>query len=180
MDIIGEQHFITNSPGFVWIGKTRLFNAHDSYINGKGNLTVYLFGLVKIVNDKGKTVDQAELLRWLGESVWMPTNLLPDENKSWTAVDENTAKITFRYEGQEVYYLVNFNNNGQITSLKTERYMGKDKLKPWIGEVSDYKKVNGMMIPQKITASWILEDGKYTYARFNVEKFEFDKPQKFD
>ncbi len=93
MEIRDEQHFTVNPPGFVWIGKTNKFKARDSYVEGKGNLSVYLFGFLRIVKSEGETIDQAELLRWLGESLWMPTNLLPDENKQWTAIDDNSAKI---------------------------------------------------------------------------------------
>lgn len=179
MDISGEQYFTTQKPGFVWIGKTMMFNAHDSFIDGNGNLSVYLLGFIRIAKSSGEKTNQAELLRWLGESVWLPTNLLPNDNKKWTAIDKNTAKLSFTYKGIETYYIVSFNDKGQITQLKTQRYYGDKQLTPWLGEVSQYKKVNGMMIPAKIEGSWLLDNGKYTYARFNVTKFEFDVPEKF-
>ena len=178
MKINGKQHFTANPAGFVWQGKTKLFRAIDSYINGEGNLSVYLFGLVRIVKKNGKAVNQAELLRWLGECVWMPTSLLPDENKQWTAIDDISAKITFTHNGLSVYYIVKFNELGQIERLETERYMDENSLVKWIGKVSDYREVNGMMIPAKIEASWLLEEGEYTYARFHVTEFDFDKSEK--
>ncbi|MCF8236182.1 MAG: hypothetical protein K9G67_14410 [Bacteroidales bacterium] len=180
MEIRGKQYFTVHPPGFVWEGKTKLFKARDSYIKGEGNLSVYLFGLVRIVNKRGKTVNQAELLRWLGESVWMPTNLLPGENLQWSAIDDMSAKITFTYDDMDVFYKVTFNKTGQIIKLETERYMDENKLVKWIGKVEDYREANGMMIPAKIEASWMLEGGlEYTYARFHVTEFEFDKPEKF-
>ena len=179
IEINGEQYFTVDSPGFVWLGKTKKFKARDSYVKGKGNLSVYLFGFLRIVNSKGKTIDQAELLRWLGESVWMPTNLLPDENKKWETIDDNSAKITFTFNGMSVYYNITFNETGQIEKLETERYKDENNLEKWVGKVGSYKKVNGMMIPTKIEASWSLEDGEYTYARFHVNEFEFNKPEKF-
>jgi hypothetical protein len=178
MDIEGEQYFRANPPGFIWKGKTSLFKAHDSYLEDKGNLSIYLFGFLRIAKNEGEELNQAELLRWLGESVWMPTNLLPSENKTWTALTDTSSKITFTYKGLDVYYKVYFNELGQITSLETERYMD-GKLEKWNGEVGHYEEKNGMMVPMDITASWLLEDGKYTYARFHVEKFEYNKPEKF-
>jgi len=179
MEINGKQHFAAEPPGFVWEGKTKLFKARDSYVNGEGNLSVYLFGLMRIVNKSGNTVDQAELLRWLGESVWMPTNLLPHENLKWTPVDDISAKVSFSVNDQTVHYLVTFNDAGQIERLETERYMDKNNLVKWIGKVKDYREVNGMMIPTKIEASWMLEAGEYTYARFHVNEFEFNKPENY-
>lgn len=178
MKIQGEQYFRANPPGFLWIGKTSTFKAVDSYLEGEGNLSVYLFGLLRIVKEEGNEVNQAELLRWLGESVWMPTNLLPDENRSWSAIDENTARLTFTYQGTSVYYIVTFDEAGPVISLETERYMG-DSLVPWRGEVGNYRCQNGMMVPADIEASWILEDGPYTYARFQVSEFEYDKAEKY-
>jgi len=178
MDIKGEQYFIVNPPGFIWIGKTNAFTAIDKYIGGEGDLSVYLFGLVRIVKENGTEINQAELLRWLGESVWMPTNLLPAENKTWEAIDENSARLNFTYKDLNVYYIVTFDETGRITCLETERYL-EDKLTGWKGEVSNYTMHDGMMVPEDIEASWMLEDGKYTYARFHVEEFEFNKAEKF-
>jgi len=178
MDIEGEQYFVANPPGFLWIGKTSSFKAKDSYVGGEGNLSVYLFGLVRIVKEEGGKVNQAELLRWLGESVWMPTNLLPDEHKIWSPINDHSAMLTFTYEGLTVFYILTFDDEGRIISLETERYMG-DRLLPWKGEVSNYVCQDGMMVPADIEASWMLEDGKYTYARFHVEEFEYDHPEKY-
>ena len=179
MEIRGEQHFTVDPPGFIWEGKTKMFKARDSYVKGHGNLSVYLFGALRIVKKEGATINQAELLRWLGESVWMPTNLLPGENIQWTPIDDISAKVTLSANGLEVYYIVTFNESGQIVRLETERYIDKNNLVKWVGIVSDYREVNNMMIPTKIEASWILEDGEYTYARFHVTEFEFNKPEKF-
>lgn len=109
----------------------------------------------------------------------MPTNLLLDEHKQWSAIDEQTANITFTWHGQSVYYIVHFNEQGQITRLETDRYMDKNTLKGWIGEVNEYRKVDGVIIPTEIKASWLLDKGKYTYARFQVETFEYDVPRRF-
>jgi hypothetical protein len=178
MEIKGKQHFTASPPGFAWEGKTKLFKARDSYVNGEGNLSVYLFGLLRIVNKNGNTINQAELLRWLGESVWMPTNLLPGENLQWSAIDDISAKITFTYNGLSVYYIVTFNEAGQIERMETERYKDENNLEKWIGKVGNYQKVNGMMVPSKIEGGWMTDDGEYTYARFHVTEFEFNKPKK--
>lgn len=179
IDITGEQYFTAQPPGFVWIGKTKQFRAHDSYVDNSGNLSVYLFGFLRIINSTGETIDQAELLRWLGESVWMPTNLLPDEHKEWSAIDDQTAKITFTWNGQSVYYVVRFNEHGQITRMETERYMDKNNVERWVGEVGDYRDVNGIKVPSDIKATWLLDTGPHTYAHFFVDTFEYDVPYKF-
>jgi len=67
--IKGEQYATTEKPGFIWKGTTAMFTARDMYIADKGRLAVSLLSLIKVVNAKGEQYNQAELLRWLGESV---------------------------------------------------------------------------------------------------------------
>lgn len=80
INIKGEEYFTTQKPGLVWKGTTRMFTARDMYIADKGRLIVSVLSLFKVVNGKGEKYNQGELLRWLSESVWFPTNLLPSEN----------------------------------------------------------------------------------------------------
>ena len=177
--IKGEQYFTAENPGFLWKGKTSLFTARDMYIGGKGKLVVSLFSLFKVVDEQGHHIDQAELLRWLGESVWFPTNLIPGENLQWTAIDSAKAKVTFNYNGISVYYIVHFKEQGQITKLETERYMEKDRMEKWIGIVGDYKQVDGIKVPTYIEGKWDLKEGAYSYAKFHIQQIEYDIPERF-
>ena len=156
-----------------------MFTARDMYIADKGRLVVSLFSVYNIVDSKGEKFNQGELLRWLGESVWFPTNLLPDKNLQWTTIDKVSAKLTFNYNGLTVFYIVTFNRNGEITQLETKRYMGEENLETWIGKLTEYKEINGIVIPTTIEGIWKLEKGDYSYAKFKVKKIEYNKPEKF-
>ncbi len=123
--ITGKQYFKTDAPEFEWTGKTKLYKAVDKYLEGEGKLTVKLFSILPIVNAKGVHVNQAELLRWLGESFWFPTNLLPSDILRWSPIDSLNAKLTYAYNNMTVFYMVRFNEIGEITRLETERYKEK-------------------------------------------------------
>src|SRR5688572_38504 len=103
VDIKGEQYVTTETPGFIWKGTTSLFTARDMYISDKGRLTVSLFSVVKVVDAKGSNYNEGELIRWLGESVLYPTNLLPNERLQWTMIDEWSARLTFTYNGLSLF-----------------------------------------------------------------------------
>jgi len=109
ININGEQYFTTEKPGFIWRGVTSVFSARDMYLSGKGRLVVSLFSIFKITGGQGEKYDHGELLRWLAESVWFPTNLLPNENLQWTAVDSLSAQLNFKYKEFSLSYLVHFN-----------------------------------------------------------------------
>jgi hypothetical protein len=172
--IKGVQHFTANKPGFVWIGKTAKFTAVDSYIDGKGRLKVYLFSMIPIAHFKGEKIDQAELLRWLGESVWMPTNLLPGEYISWEAVDDNSAFLKMDYRDMSVKYLVTFTKSqGLIEKIETQRYKD-DELVKWVGQFGNYTWIDGMIIPTRIMANWRIDGELKPYADFHVKSFNYE------
>lgn len=116
----GEQYATTEKPGFIWKGTTALFTARDMYMGDKGRLVVSLFSLIKVVDGQGEAYDQGELLRWLGESVLYPTNLLPSQRLQWSPIDTQSAKLTLQYRNLSLFYLVIFNNAGEITQLETK------------------------------------------------------------
>lgn len=177
--IEGEQYFTTERPGFIWKGSTRMFTARDMFISDKGRLVVSLLSLFKIADGQGDKYNQGELLRWLGESVWFPTNLLPNERLQWTAIDHDHAELTFQYNGYSLSYYVAFNEVGEITEVQTKRYMGDKNLETWIGKMSDYKELNGIVIPTTIEAIYRLQEGDYSYAKFNIKTIEYNIPRIF-
>jgi hypothetical protein len=171
--ITAEEYFTTANPGMIWVGRTNWFKAIDRFVDGNGSLIVKLFGIFKVVNVQDETVTQAELLRWLGESVWFPTNLLPSEYLQWTPIDYFTARLDFNFGNCRVWYTVEFNKNGEIIQLETQRYRNAKNLDTWIGKLSCYKRRHKMLIPTVIEASWRLNDLDYPYARFRLTHIDY-------
>lgn len=179
MNIKGEQYATTGKPGFIWKGTTSMFIARDMYIAGRGRLVVSLFSLYNILDAQGDQYDQGELLRWLGESVLYPTNLLPDERLKWFPVDYKTAKLTFNYNGLSLFFIITFNETGEITEMETKRYMDEKNLETWVIKSSDYKEFKSVIIPTTFEVLWRLEKGDFSYAKFNITEAEYNKPEKF-
>jgi len=178
VSIKGEEYFTVQKPGFVWFGSVPLFSAKDVYINGKGNLKVKFLSLIKIVDAKGRETDQGELLRWLGEALLFPTALLPSENLRWEPIDNNSAKVIFTDKNLTIEGIFFFNEEGQITQFKTKRY--KDKtLENFTGYCGDYRTVDGMKVPFYLEAVWNLESGDLSYAKFKIDRIEYNNPSKF-
>ena len=179
VDIKGEQYVTTETPGFIWKGTTSLFTARDMYISDKGRLTVSLFSVIKVVDAKGSKYNEGELIRWLGESILYPTNLLPGKRLQWTAIDEKSARLTFNYNGLSLFYTVTFNAVGEIIQLETKRYMREKDLQTWIIKLSDYKEMSGVLVPTTTEVLWRLEKGDFSYAKFLVKEVEFNNREKF-
>jgi len=179
VNIKGEQYFTAEKPGFIWKGTTSMFTARDMYIAEKGRLLVSLLSLINVVDGQGENFNEGELQRWLAECVWFPTSLLASERIGWSAIDSQAAKLTFNYKGLSIFYVVTFNETGEITQMETKRHMSKESKETWLGKLADYKELNGIIVPTTIEAIWKLEKGDYSYAKFNVKKIEYNRPEKF-
>jgi hypothetical protein len=175
INITGEHFATMEKPGFIWKGTTSLFTARDMYIEDKGRLVVALFSLYNIVDAKGESYNQGELLRWLGESVLYPTNLLPSDRLAWFPIDGQHARLTFTYNGMSLSFVISFNDAGEITQMETKRYMDEKNLETWVINVADYKNVNDVYIPSRFEVLWRLEKGDFSYARFNIQQITYNK-----
>ena len=178
-NIKGEQYATTEKPGFIWKGTTFLYTARDLFISDEGRLAVSLFSVFNIADAKGEQYYKGELLRWLGESILYPTNFLPSEKLQWLPIDSHTAKLTFDYKGLSLFFKVKFNEIGEITEMETKRYMDEDILETWIIKATNYKQLNNVIIPTNFEVLWRLQDGDFSYAKFNITEVEYNKPEKF-
>jgi hypothetical protein len=174
LTITGEQYFSVQRPQFIWKGTTLIFTARDSFIAGKGNLKVSLFNVFTVVDAGGSEINEGELQRWLAESVWFPTNLLPSKNITWRAIDENSAKLSFRYKEISFDFIVVFNAMGEIVTMETLRFMTDKKREPWLCKVTNYKEINKIKIPVSAEAIWKLKEGDYSYAKFEVIEIKYN------
>ena len=157
-----------------------MFVARDMYLADEGRLIATSLSTINVVDIHGKQqYNESELLRWLGESVWFPTNLLPSEKLQWTGIDNSSAKLTFNYNGLSLFYIINFNNTGEIIQMETKRYMDEKRLETWIINPAKYEERNGIIIPVQAEVFWRLKEGDFGYAKFNVTEIEYNKPEKF-
>jgi hypothetical protein len=179
INIKGEQYATTEKPGFIWKGTTSMFVARDMYIAGKGRLIVSLFSMFNVVDAKGEQYNQGELLRWLGESLLYPTNLLPNERLQWFSIDANTAKLNYNYSGLSLFFRITFNEIGEITGMETERYMDEKNIATWVIKATNYKELNNVLIPTAFDVLWRLDKADFSYAKFNITAVEYNKPEKF-
>jgi len=173
--IIGKEYFTADRPGFVWMGKTAAFTARDMFINGEGRLIVSLFSIIKFVDSQGPELNRGELMRWLGESVCFPTNLLPSAALKWCPIDERSARLEYSYQGTQINFMVTFNENHEIERMISMRNLGDGPRQKWVTTVSDYQLRDGVLIPMVLEAAWELPEGYFPYARFAITEIRFNQ-----
>ena len=179
-----SQIVTTRPPGFDWDGRVRMapgLNAfvHDAYVSAEGLLHATLLGLVTVADVRG-TPDAAagELLRYLAETVWYPTALLPGQGVHWTEIDENTARATLTDGPTTVSLDFRFGHSGLIESIyasaRPRIVDGTVTRMPWRARVWAYDARDGVRIPLEGEVAWVLPDGPYPYWRGRITSIEYE------
>jgi hypothetical protein len=177
--IYGEQYYNVTPPGFVWKGTTRLFSTIDCFISGRGGLRVWLLSAFPVKHLSGSATNDAELLRWIGESVLFPTALFPSNTIYWKPIDDTAATLIFKNNNEILKYKVLFNEANEIYRIETKRWYDNKSVENWVGKFSDYSWCKGYIVPSKIEAAWVLDGIEYPYARFTIDVIEYNFCERF-
>ena len=181
------QLVIMNRPGFDWDARMSMAPginayAHDAYVDGEGLLHVEALGVIPLVDLLGTPeIAQGELQRFLAESAWYPTNLLPGPNLQWEAIDAESARATLRDGANTVSLIFHFQADGLIDRVNAEgRFRivnGIAMPTPWECCVTKYEEHEGMQIPAEGEVSWLLPEGRRPYWRGRMTSidYEFEK-----
>jgi len=180
-DAIAEQVFSIQNPAFVWkvnLNMTPFINiaGRDKFVDGKGEMQIKLFSLLNIVNEKGIKMNEGSLQRFLGEIVWFPSAAL-SPFISWESIDSNTAKATMEYKGTKGSGTFYFNEKGDFVRYSALRFKGNEadaKRYEWIIDVSEHAVVNEVKIPVKMTATWKLDEGDWTWLDLEITDIKYN------
>lgn len=63
--------------------------------------------------------------------------------------------------------------------MEAKRYLDKTKLATWIIKCANYQQMNNVLIPLNFEVLWRLEKGDFSYAKFNINKIEYDKAEMY-
>jgi len=178
-----DQKMVTDRPGFDWEARIRMAPGvpvfvRDAYAAGEGVLKAAIWGVV-LVADWPNTPELAhgELLRFLAESPWYPTVLLPSPFLKWEPVDNSRARATLTDGRTSVSLEFEFGPDGLVERVRAKsrpRTVGKRTEDcPWEGRFWGYERRDGMLIPTEGEVAWVLPGGRLPYWRGRVERIEY-------
>lgn len=186
--IRGRQYLTADPPGFVWWGRVRVapgawIDARDKVIAGVASMKVMLESTKTLQDVSGPELDQGALVRALGEMTWVPTAFLDGRYITWEAMDDARALARLRVNGREVTAMFEFGADGMPARVTANRHRdlggGRSALTPFVGTTGDWREVDGLRVPFRLEGSWIIEGKPFTFARFQVDSIEFDRPDPF-
>ena len=178
------QHFSSHPPAFIWDAKMQMnplmsVRVRDGYSDGKGLMLAKIFGLFTVANadSNDEHLASSALMRFLAESAWLPTALLPNENLKWSSIDDNRALATLIDAGVTVSLEFEFNETGEIIGIfspeRFREYQGEYKPFPWAGRFWDYQERNGLRIPMQGEVEWQMPEGRAPYWKGRIIEAEY-------
>ena len=180
-EAIAEQYFSIQEPSFVWKVNMNMspfikIAGRDKFVDGKGEMLIKMFSMINIVNAKGPKMDEGTLQRFLGEIVWFPSAAFCPYI-SWEEIDSLSAKATMEYKGTKGSGTFYFNEKGDFVKYSALRYKGNEpdaKRHEWVIDVNEHAKVNGVKIPVKMTATWKLDEGDWTWLEMEITDIKYN------
>lgn len=173
-----DQRVITRRPGFDWNARITVMpgisvRVHDAYIGGEGLLHAALLAMFPLVIQRGTPeVAEGELMRFLAESAWYPTVLLPGQGVHWEPRDDRSAVATVRDGRVSASLEFRFAMNGLLESVRAEKrgrvVAGATVPTPWVGRWSAWTWLNGVRVPTRGEVAWLLPSGPLPYWRGGV------------
>ena len=175
------QHYSVSPPGFVWdarIDAAPLMRVlvRDQYISGRGALRASLLGVYPLADQRASPeLNAGELQRFLGETVWFPTALLPSSSLKWTSRDDRSAVASLTDHGTTVSLTFEF-DEARITAIRGFRYKedgGRYALQPWLIRCRDHAERDHVLIPLQCEVSWIAGDQSMPYWRGRITSVSY-------
>lgn len=173
-----DQVFTVQHPGFVWDARMRMAPAVsirvvDAYVDGSGTMRGAVAGVIPVVDAPDTPVlAQGELARWLAETPWLPTALLPGGCVEWTPLDDERARATVRDGELEVSADFRFGDAGEVTEVfvaeRPREVDGAYVPTPWSGHFSGYEEEGGVRIPREAMVQWHLPGGELPYWKGRI------------
>jgi hypothetical protein len=183
-----RQVFTTDPPGFVWDAAVRMaplltVRVRDGYVGRKAFMVGALLGVVPVV----KAIDRPELRagalqRYLAESAWFPTALLPRDGLRWSPLDGRHARATLTDQDTTVSLDFEFGPTGEIVSTYTAHRQraaggrGEYVTLPWGGRYTGYQERGGVRVPLEAEVYWVVNGREQPYYRGHNLSIEYDGP----
>ncbi len=169
-DATAEQYFSIQNPAFVWRVNMKIppfiqITGRDKFTDGKGEMQIKMFSAINVVREKGPKMDEGTMQRFLGEIVWFPSAALSPYIR-WEAKDNLSAKATINYRGTRATGIFYFNEKGDCIRYSASRFKENHrdaKRYEWVIDVKKHAVLNGVKIPVKMSATWKLDEGDWTW-----------------
>jgi len=177
------QFTTADPPSFIWSVDVRMnsllgFQGRDKFEDGKGEMLIKVNSLLNVVKEAGEKLDEGTLQRYLGEVAWFPSMAL-SPYITWEALSDSSVRATMEYKGTRGSGVFHFSPEGDLVLFSAMRFRGNESdagRREWILQVEDHKVFEGIRVPSKMTATWGLETGEWTWLKLEIVDLTYNQP----
>jgi hypothetical protein len=182
MPFTAEQYINTSAASFIWTTDVQVFpnivlTGRDRLEQGEGEMRIKISGLIPVVNEKDHPkLNSGALMRYLAEICWYPTAAL-DQRIHWSAVGDNAAKATLKFNDMSVSGIFYFTPEGDFEAFESQRFYGggnKSKLETWHIDALDYETFHGVRIPCRTEVTWKFLEGDFKWLELEIEDIDYN------
>ena len=157
------ERITISPPSFAWDARVTLplglrLRVQDEYLAGAGAGRVSLLALPLASERDRPELNEGALHRYLAESPWYPTALLPRDGLSWAPIDDRAARAVLTDHGITVALEFRFDQDGDVCGIFSSGRWRKDgaqyRRAAWEGRFSRYERHAGMRVPVCGEVGW--------------------------
>lgn len=140
--------------GYVWKARVKGgISGFDALVDGIEALHWKALGIIPVANECGPDVRRSAIGRWLLESIWLPTMLLPEEGAVW----KDSSVVLNRF-GEQIRLTLECDQDGQLKCLWGPRWGnfggGACRYIPFGCAVEERHDFEGYILPTRVRAGW--------------------------
>ena len=179
-----EAEQVIARDGYVWRARVRKgamrMSGFDRFSNDEGEMSWWLYDSVPVVSAKGASVSRSAAGRLAGESIFLPSSLLPQNGAAWEPVDENTALARLEIGVEQVELTLTVDAKGRPVRLSFMRWnsdVANGPVGPMrfdVTELSEERTFDGYTIPTRLLAGWRLSSREafpFFFARIDNARY---------
>lgn len=174
---LSAAHFVTAwPPAYLWQARVRIaplvdLTVLDGYQQGQGAQLARLAGLFRSLDLRGDgPLAEAQLLRWLAESVWWP-DVLAHGALDWEPAGGQRATANLAVDGVCVSALFEFGAGGvprRVQAARPRRVDGAWQRTDWSVGYHGTGNTRAGHVPDELAAVWHGDAGDFEYCRLRL------------
>ena len=179
-----EAEQVIARDGYVWRARVRKgamrMSGFDRFANDEGAMSWWLYDSVPLVSASGASVSRSAAGRLAGESIFLPSALLPQNGAVWEAVDENSALARLDIGDEQLALTIAVDAKGRPVRLSLMRWNSDvangpvGPLRFDVTELTEERTFDGYTIPTRLLAGWRLSSREafpFFFARIEEARY---------
>jgi hypothetical protein len=183
MKIATRQYNFFDEPARLYYITTSFWgipvDGLHTYTGDNAAMSINAAYLFPVVRASGGELNLSETVTLFNDRCLFAPSTLIERDILWEPVDPHTVWARFTHNGITISAMLYFSESGKLTGfVSDDRYLSPDGKNyaryQWSTPVKKYRDFDGRKVPVSCEATWTLEEGNFTYIRFNLEEIEYN------